>query len=261
MADAATPTPNTIHQAYWYKATGHASYSGSHPTAATLNFSGTYTVTKTGTPSCNPLPELWVDNVVDFSTPVPLIATLSYHKTGASYTELYIQNNNSSAYEEMYGEQFSSSATDTIYLPAGSYSAELESELQPEFQAASVPSSGQTQTGSGALGITFAVAGAATSGPKGAASTYVKLASARTCSKGILGTAITTNTTLAKQISQVIYTVNGHVVRHLYASQVKPGLTVNLALAARSSARVVVTVILKNGSHVTESATYLPCTL
>ncbi|MGN6724163.1 MAG: hypothetical protein ACTHJM_16265, partial [Marmoricola sp.] len=188
--------------------------------------------------------------------------TMHFKATGINYMETYIENaDNNTHSQDLYLQDLNGNTSSTIYLPAGHYSGYAEGDL---YEKNLIAAAGTTQhiSGSGTASITFVVPGSASSGPSGKASTYVTMAHSRTCSSASLRTTITKNTTNAKAISKVVYSVNGHAAKTVYARSIKPGLVVTLTkLAAASSAKVAVTVYLKNGTHVSESATYAACSV
>ncbi|MGN6722072.1 MAG: hypothetical protein ACTHJM_05625 [Marmoricola sp.] len=265
QADTATPTPNTLTQTYSASGTAQSRYSGSTPTSLQLTFKSSYKVTTTGAPHCTLSPDFGVSNNFSFTTARPLIATLSFSKTGTSAALAIIQSTTglNSQGAGLIGINVAARGSETAYLPAGSYTGTLQGAVNPvSFDASTVPSSGTTYTGSGSIKMTFAVPGSASSGPSGKASTYVTMGHSLSCSSHSLRTTVTKNSTYSSKISKVVYSVNGHVKKTVYAKSIKPGLAISVgSLSATATNKIGVTVYLKNGTHVSEAATYVPCSV
>lgn len=254
LSDTSTPA-QTATQTWSMKATASATSSGAVPTSINLSWAAKYSQSAPQGANCSGEPDAWANSYFAFTTPTPLLVTMTYHKSADSYAETFIKNSaNDGTYEDVYGGGLSGTQTDTFYLPAGSYDGWVEGDLdQRNFTTGSLASSGSAN-------ITFAVPGSAVSGPSGQAATYVAMAKALTCSSASLHTTATRSLTYEHQISRIVYALNGRVVRQVSGTGVKPGLAVDVTgIKSTSTAHVVVTAYLKNGSHVSEAATYLPC--
>lgn len=256
LSDSSTPTPNTATQAWSMKSTAQVTASGGLPKMISVSWAGSYSVT--GGPStmnCSGYLDLYTENKFNFTTTQPLLVTLAYHKTTASYAETYIENStDNNVYEDVYGSGWSGGQTDTFYLPAGSYKGYVEGDLFKN------PASTGSLSSSGWAKMTFAVPGSAIAGPSGTAAPYVTMSHGRTCSAASLKTNITTNLTRKRRISKVVYVSNGRVVRTVYARALRVGMVINfLHLPATATERARVVVYLKNGARLVESGTYRPC--
>lgn len=253
-----TSTPSNVATQTWsMRATASATTSGAIPKSVNLSWAANYSLTAPAGATCSGEPDIYTSNNFAFTTTTPLLVTMTYHKSAHSYAETYIESStNNGVYEDVYGEGLSGTQTNTVYLPAGTYDGYVEGDLEQRgFGTGSLASTGSAN-------ITFAVPGSAVSGPSGRAAAYVAMAKSVTCSTGSLHTTITRSLTYEHQISRVVYAVNGRVVRQVYGTGVKPGLAVNLTgIRSTSTTRAVVTVYLKNGTHVSEAATYRPCTV
>jgi hypothetical protein len=257
-----TTTSDTVTEQYSMTSSALDTTNGALPKSLSLTYSGSYAVSAVGATSCSLNPNVYAVNNFEFTTTKPLIVTMSYHKTGQSYTEVYIQNwNSTTSYEDLYGQDLGSSASATVYLPAGHYHGYLEGDVYRQYVTTPAGTT-TTLTASGSAHMSFAVPGSATSGPSGKASTYVSMAHSLSCSAHSLRTTVTKTSSSASQISKAVYSVNGHVTKTVYAKSIKPGLAISVgSLSGTATNKVSVTVYLKNGTHLSEAATYAPCTV
>lgn len=248
-----TASSDTAVQNYAMTSSVIATTSGTTPRSISVSYNGKYALAAPSNATCTGQAQLRTVTSFAFTTTQPLLVTMSYRKTGLSYTEIYIENYADSAvYVGLYGQDGNGSMSGTTYLPPGTYSGDVVGALYG-------PTATSSYAATGSVTMNFSLPGSATSGPSGAATRYVSLAKGRICPAGSLRTSVTGNATVARQIGSVIYTVNGRVVKRI--SNPLRGRVVTLAAASTSSMNVGVKVTLKNGKKYTESASYRNCTM
>ncbi|MBN9613869.1 MAG: Ig-like domain repeat protein, partial [Actinobacteria bacterium] len=129
------------------------------PQSVRLDYQGTTSV-HAAEPSgsgCSAGPQAGMTLEFAFSLAEPMLATLSYSKTGTGYTEasLHESGPDSLPYETLYGQWFEGSASSTVLLPAGSYGGQVYA-----LSSAPMSSTDASSTVRGTVEIRFAPANA-----------------------------------------------------------------------------------------------------
>lgn len=239
--------------------------SGGVPRSIRVDFRGSTrtTATKTASAGCRATPSADLDLSYDFVTTMPLWATLSYSKLGASYTDVYINETDGPRYDDLYGWSDHSSGNSTILLPAGRYGGYLQ-------VTATNPMTSRTESTAsrGTVAISFAVVGSASTAPAGQAQRYAALGQARNCSIHALPVRLTSSRARAEKMARVSFAVNGTTIATLRGRQIARAREIRLPLADTAAATVTTTVKLKDtrrhgklrvGKTLTARASYRPC--
>ncbi len=249
--DATDKATTTVSVTGSTRATG----AGSTPKSVEISLKGTASVTTTkATSACSVSTSAYVSTRFDFTTTRPLIATLSYDRTGPMYTEAYIYAEDDTPYEDLYGGHFTASGMSRLYLPAGRYKGYVEGGVYFDGVDRTTTAAGTSTTR-----IDFLVPGSAAVAPKGKARKQVSLPAARNCAAHTLNPALTTKAKKLKKAAKVTYSVNGKKKATLTGKKLKKGKTVAIKVADRNPAKLDAVVTLKNGKKVTASAIYQPC--
>ncbi len=228
---------------------------GKTPKSIEVNLKGTASATTSkSTSACSASTSAYATTRFDFTTSRPLIATLSYDRTGPMFTEAYIYVSGGDPYEDLYGSHFAASATSRVYLPAGHYKGYVEGGINMNSVTRTTKAAGSSTTR-----IDFVVPGSTAVAPKGKARKQVTLPAARNCAAHTVNPALTTKAKKLKKAKKVTFSVNGKKQATLKGKKLKKGKAVAIKVADKSPAKLGVTVKLKNGKKVTASATYQPC--
>lgn len=260
-----TQSGGTATQKFAVTTTARTTIRGSDPASVDLTTKGTFSASTTGTASsCTGSPDLYAQNNFSFTISHPMLVTLAVQASGSNYVEAKICQGMECTYQSSYGifedqqiEELNGNVTNTIYLPAGEYTGFLEGDLYQQDIAANANLNASVHSR-----MTFSTPGSATAGPSGAGTRYVTMSRALRCSPSRLQTTVTHNRVLLGRISKIAYARNGRVVRVVAGRAIKPGLGITISgLNPTSASTARITVYLKSGKRLSESASYLPCSL
>ncbi|MDQ6523472.1 hypothetical protein RB608_07685 [Nocardioides sp. LHD-245] len=237
------------------QASSSASTAGGLPQSITTSFSGTVSATASkGASTCDVRSVAGVEVDFEFTTAVPLWATLSVHHKGPGYVEAYIDQDIGDGYHELYGRSLDGGGSTTVLLPPGTYSGYVEGDSGRNANA------NVSASVSGKASITFALPGSTSAAPSGKASKYVALPGARACGTHNATATLTAKKKALKQVKKVTFTVDGKKAATLKGKKLKKGRAVALPLVDSAAAELGATVLLKNGKERTVDASYLACT-
>jgi hypothetical protein len=237
------------------QASSAATTAGGLPQSITTTFTGTVNATASkGTSACEVRSVAGVEVDFEFTTVVPLWATLSVHHKGPGYVESYIYDNVGEPYHDLYGRSLDGGGSTTVLLPPGTYRGYVEGDAGRSANA------NVSATVSGKASITFAPPGSATAAPAGKASKYVALPGTRACATHNATATLTAKKKALKQVDKVTFTVNDAKAATLKGKKLKKGRAVALPLVDGTAADITATVQLKNGKKHTVEASYLACT-
>ncbi|MBJ7356586.1 hypothetical protein [Nocardioides sp.] len=126
--------------------------------------------------------------------------TIESRSAGNTYTEFEIERT-TGGYEQNYAYELKHRSTKTVFLPAGTYSGDIETDI--DFEG----TSDRTFTTQATIEASFAVAGSQSAAPTGKGAKYVTLG-ARSCATNTLAAAITTKAKRVDKINKVTFLVN-----------------------------------------------------